>query len=45
MGSRVAKRWGYEEIVETTRAHFATEPEFGPIDEFYKRRAEHVAQR
>lgn len=29
-----------EEIVESTRAHFSAEPEFGPIDEFYSRRAE-----
>jgi catechol 2,3-dioxygenase len=34
-----------DEIVEATRAHFSTEPEFGPIGDFYKRRAEHVAQR
>ena len=34
-----------DEIVETTRAHFSTEPEFGPIDEFYSRRADHLAQR
>ena len=31
-----------EEIVEWTREHFSTEPEFGPIDEFYKRRAERL---
>ncbi len=34
-----------DEIVETTRAQFSTEPEFGPIDEFYSRRADHLAQR
>ncbi|MGH9132667.1 MAG: VOC family protein [Ilumatobacteraceae bacterium] len=34
-----------DEIVETTRAHFSTEPEFGPIDDFYSRRAEQVARR
>jgi catechol 2,3-dioxygenase len=34
-----------DEIVERTHAHFKSEPEFGPIDEFYKRRAEHTAQR
>lgn len=34
-----------DEIVEATRAHFSTEPEFCPIDDFYKRRAEHLAQR
>ena len=33
-----------DEIIEATRAHFANEPEFGPIDEFYKARAEHLAQ-
>ncbi len=33
-----------DEIVEATRAHFSTEPEFGPIDDFYSRRAEHLAQ-
>ncbi|MGZ4723419.1 MAG: VOC family protein [Ilumatobacteraceae bacterium] len=32
-----------DEIVEATRAHFANEPEFGPIDDFYRRRAEHIA--
>jgi len=34
-----------DEIVANTLDHFATEPEFGPIEEFYKRRAEHIAQR
>jgi hypothetical protein len=34
-----------DEIVEATRAHFSTEPEFGPIDDFYRRRAEHIAER
>ena len=33
-----------DEIVEATRAHFSKEPEFGPIDEFYSRRAQHIAQ-
>lgn len=33
-----------DEIVEATRAHFANEPEFGSIDDFYVRRAEHLAQ-
>ena len=33
-----------EEIVESTRAHFSNEPEFGPIDEFYSRRAERFAR-
>lgn len=33
-----------EEIVEATRAHFSDEPEFGPIEEFYKARAQHIAQ-
>jgi len=32
-----------DEIIETTRAHFSKEPEFGPIDEFYNRRAERLA--
>jgi catechol-2,3-dioxygenase len=31
-----------DEIVETTRAHFSREPEFGPIDDFYSRRAAHL---
>ena len=31
-----------DEIVATTRAAFADEPEFGAIDEFYRRRAEHL---
>jgi catechol 2,3-dioxygenase len=30
-----------DEIVEWTRAHYANEPEFGPMDEFFQRRAEH----
>ncbi len=34
-----------DEIVEWTLQHFSTEPEFGPIDDFYKRRAEHTAKR
>jgi catechol 2,3-dioxygenase len=28
-----------EEIIEWTRTHFENEPEFGPIDEFFQRRA------
>ena len=28
-----------DEIVETTRSHFSKEPEFGSIDDFYRRRA------
>lgn len=32
-----------DEIVEATRTHFSSEPEFGPIDDFYRRRAEHLA--
>jgi catechol 2,3-dioxygenase len=31
-----------EEIVEWTRAHYANEPEFGPMNEFFQRRAEHI---
>jgi catechol-2,3-dioxygenase len=34
-----------DEIVETTRAHFSNEPEFGSIADFYSRRAEHLAER
>jgi catechol 2,3-dioxygenase len=34
-----------DEIVEATHAHFSNEPEFGPIDDFYSRRADHLAQR
>jgi catechol 2,3-dioxygenase len=34
-----------DEIVESTRAHFSNEPEFGSIDDFYERRAEHLGQR
>ena len=30
-----------DEIVEMTRARFSEEPEFGAIDDFYNRRAEH----
>jgi catechol 2,3-dioxygenase len=33
-----------DEIVESTRARFCTEPEFGPIEDFYRRRAEHFTQ-
>ena len=32
-----------DEIVEMTRARFSAEPGFGPIDDFYRRRAEHLA--
>ncbi len=34
-----------DEIVEFTHDHFSSEPEFGPIDEFYRRRAEYLAER
>ena len=34
-----------DEIVEKTRARFSKEPEFGSIDDFYRRRAEHLSQR
>jgi catechol 2,3-dioxygenase len=34
-----------DEIIEATRAHFSTEPEFGSIEEFYARRAEHLDRR
>jgi catechol 2,3-dioxygenase len=34
-----------DEIIEKTRSRFAEEAEFGPIDDFYRRRAEHLAQR
>jgi catechol 2,3-dioxygenase len=34
-----------DEIREMTRARFSEEPEFGSIDEFYARRAEHIDQR
>ena len=34
-----------DEIIDATRAHFSKEPEFGPIDDFYARRAERLAQR
>jgi catechol-2,3-dioxygenase len=34
-----------DEIVAATLAHFTTQPEFGPIDEFYAKRAEYLAQR
>jgi catechol 2,3-dioxygenase len=33
------------EIVEQTRAAFAGEPEFGSIEDFYQRRADHLAAR
>ena len=33
-----------DEIIEATLAHFSTEPEFGPLDEFYKRRAQYLAR-
>jgi catechol 2,3-dioxygenase len=33
-----------EEIIDSTRARFSTEPEFGPIDEFHERRAERLAR-
>ena len=31
-----------DEIVEATRSYFSNEPEFGSIEEFYRRRAEHT---
>jgi hypothetical protein len=31
-------------LITERHAHFSTEPEFSPIDEFYSRRAEHLAQ-
>jgi len=34
-----------DEIVAATRAAFADEPEFGPIDAFYAERARHLAER
>lgn len=34
-----------DEIVESTRAHFSTEPEFGPLDDFYSRRAAELRPR
>jgi catechol 2,3-dioxygenase len=34
-----------DEIVEATRARFSQEPEFGPIDDFYGRRAANLDQR
>lgn len=33
-----------DEIVEATRAHFSTEPGFGAIEDFYRRRAEHYRE-
>jgi hypothetical protein len=30
-----------DEIVEWTRARYANEPEFGPMDEFFQRRAKY----
>ncbi len=34
-----------ETVFEQTEAQFAAEPEFGPIEDFYARRAAHLAQR
>jgi catechol-2,3-dioxygenase len=34
-----------DEIVEFTHSHFSTEPEFGPIDDFYTERAARLNQR
>jgi catechol 2,3-dioxygenase len=34
-----------DEIVESTRSHFSTEPEFGAIEDFRRRRAEYCAKR
>jgi catechol 2,3-dioxygenase len=31
-----------DDIVEWTQAHYANEPEFGPMDEFFQRRAEQL---
>jgi catechol 2,3-dioxygenase len=41
-GQRLDLDMSNEEIIETTRVHFSTEPEFGPIEDFYSRRAEHL---
>ena len=32
-------------LVEWTRSTYSDEPEFGPIDDFYAARAEHLASR
>ncbi len=34
-----------DEIVEWTRSHYANEPGFGPMEEFFRRRAEHLDRR
>lgn len=44
-GEPLDLRKSNDEIVEATHAHFSTEPEFGPIDDFYRARAEHLAKR
>ena len=33
-----------DDIIELTRATFAVEPEFGPIDDFYQKRADYLAR-
>jgi catechol 2,3-dioxygenase len=33
-----------DQIIETTRAHFSREPEFRAIEDFRRRRAEHIAE-
>jgi catechol 2,3-dioxygenase len=42
-GERLDLDQSNDEIVEATRAHFSQQPEFGSIDDFYRRRAEHLA--
>lgn len=44
-GERLDLDMSNDEIIEATLTHFSTEPEFGPIDDFYRRRAEHLDQR
>jgi catechol 2,3-dioxygenase len=34
-----------DEIIGATIEHFSSEPEFGPMDDFFKRRAEHLSRR
>ncbi len=32
------------DIVEATRTYFSTQPEFGPMHDFQRRRAQHIAE-
>jgi catechol-2,3-dioxygenase len=42
-GERLDLDMSDDDIIEATRDHFSNEPEFGPMKDFRRRRAEHIA--